>query len=63
MVTHGIHWLPMCDVIVVMDDGRIVWSGTYPDLTRDGLLAKYLNMSVAQDNSLKGAGVPKVVLT
>ncbi|PVD27422.1 hypothetical protein C0Q70_12580 [Pomacea canaliculata] len=60
MVTHGIHWLPMCDVIVVMDDGKIVWSGTYPDLTRDGLLAKYLNMSVAQDNSLKGAGVPKV---
>ncbi|XP_053387287.1 multidrug resistance-associated protein 1-like [Mercenaria mercenaria] len=36
LVTHGIHWLPMVDRIIVMKDGRISESGTYSDLINMG---------------------------
>jgi ABC-type multidrug transport system ATPase subunit len=32
LVTHALHFLPSCDHILVMDNGRIAESGTYQDL-------------------------------
>jgi ABC-type protease/lipase transport system fused ATPase/permease subunit len=32
LVTHALHFLPFCDHILVMDNGRIAESGTYQDL-------------------------------
>ncbi|BFZ17594.1 hypothetical protein BsWGS_20633 [Bradybaena similaris] len=32
LVTHGIHWLPLVDQIVVMDQGQITELGTYEQL-------------------------------
>ena len=31
-MTHGVHWLPMVDTIVVMENGRIRDVGTYEEL-------------------------------
>jgi ABC-type multidrug transport system fused ATPase/permease subunit len=32
LVTHALHFLPFCDHILVMDNGRTAESGTYQDL-------------------------------
>ena len=32
LVTHALHFLPFCDHVLVMDNGRIAESGTYQDL-------------------------------
>ncbi|XP_062608623.1 multidrug resistance-associated protein 1-like [Saccostrea cucullata] len=32
LVTHGVHWLPKVDLIVVMDEGTISEVGTYEEL-------------------------------
>ncbi|KAE8746345.1 ABC-transporter, subfamily C member 06 [Frankliniella occidentalis] len=32
LVTHGIHYLPDTDLVVVLDDGKIAECGTYQDL-------------------------------
>ncbi|XP_070201565.1 ATP-binding cassette sub-family C member 3-like [Littorina saxatilis] len=51
LVTHGIHWLPMCDSIVVMDQGHIVQTGTYEQLLKhDGPFAQLLKNQLRQDN-------------
>ncbi|KAH9499530.1 Multidrug resistance-associated protein 1 [Bulinus truncatus] len=43
LVTHGIHWLPMVDYIIVLQQGQIIQTGTYEDLlTRDGPFAQLL---------------------
>ncbi|KAK3084438.1 hypothetical protein FSP39_013539 [Pinctada imbricata] len=43
LVTHGVHWLPMVDVVVVMVNGRISEMGTYNQLiTHDGPFAQFL---------------------
>ncbi|ESP02879.1 hypothetical protein LOTGIDRAFT_110718, partial [Lottia gigantea] len=34
LVTHGVHWLPMVDNILVMNDGRITERGTYAELIK-----------------------------
>lgn len=50
MVTHGVHWLPMCDFIVVMEQGRVIQTGTYTQLlTYDGPFARYLKMYLRED--------------
>lgn len=36
LVTHQLQFLPVCDRILVMDDGRIVDTGSYEALTSDG---------------------------
>ena len=43
LVTHGIGFLPQCDVIVVMADGRITEVGSYTELIEnDGDFAQFL---------------------
>ncbi|XP_045182658.2 multidrug resistance-associated protein 1-like [Mercenaria mercenaria] len=66
LVTHGIHWLPMVDKILVITDGKISETGTYEELiSRDGpfanLVQTYLenNESDADDTEVHTAnGVP-----
>ncbi|KAK3802036.1 hypothetical protein RRG08_064629 [Elysia crispata] len=36
MVTHGVHWLPLVDIIIVMDHGKITETGTYEELMNRG---------------------------
>ncbi|KAK3775938.1 hypothetical protein RRG08_000349 [Elysia crispata] len=43
MVTHGVHWLPLVDAIIVMDQGKITEAGTYEQLMmHDGPLAQFV---------------------
>ncbi|RUS91376.1 hypothetical protein EGW08_000893 [Elysia chlorotica] len=43
MVTHGVHWLPLVDSIIVMDQGKITEAGTYKELmTHDGPFAQFV---------------------
>ncbi|XP_012941583.2 canalicular multispecific organic anion transporter 2 [Aplysia californica] len=43
LVTHGIHWLPLTDHIIVMDQGRITESGSYQQLmNHDGPFAEFV---------------------
>ena len=44
LVTHGIEFLPQCDVIVVMVDGQITEVGSYTELIdNDGAFAQFLH--------------------
>ena len=44
LVTHGIGFLPQCDVIVVMVDGQITEVGSYTELiNNDGAFAQFLH--------------------
>ncbi|KAK7488019.1 hypothetical protein BaRGS_00020764, partial [Batillaria attramentaria] len=54
LVTHGVHWLPMVDMIVVMTDGRISEMGSYDQLLIQTLKAQMLQRvdSVTSDHSL-----------
>ena len=43
LVTHGIGFLPQCDVIVVIADGQITEVGSYNELIEnDGAFAQFL---------------------
>lgn len=43
LVTHGLAHLPQCDMIVVMDGGRIVEQGSYSELIENhGVFADFL---------------------
>lgn len=43
LVTHGVHWLPFVDSVVVMKDGQVSESGTYVELlARNGTLAQFI---------------------
>ncbi|XP_070202775.1 multidrug resistance-associated protein 1-like [Littorina saxatilis] len=62
MVTHGIHWLPMCDSIVVMDQGHIVQTGTYEQLLKhDGPFAQYLKTHLRQDTDDLDPEIQKIL--
>ncbi|XP_067676997.1 ATP-binding cassette sub-family C member 2-like [Haliotis asinina] len=51
LVTHGVHWLPMVDVIVVMDQGEITEVGSYEDLLdHDGPFAQFLKTYLQEGN-------------
>eukprot|EP01002_Notosolenus_urceolatus_P004501 NODE_218_length_2460_cov_12.452509_g169_i0.p1 GENE.NODE_218_length_2460_cov_12.452509_g169_i0~~NODE_218_length_2460_cov_12.452509_g169_i0.p1 ORF type:complete len:769 (+),score=229.86 NODE_218_length_2460_cov_12.452509_g169_i0:233-2308(+) len=36
-VTHQVQYLPRCDRVVAVDNGRIIFNGTFDELTRSGL--------------------------
>ncbi|KAK7499875.1 hypothetical protein BaRGS_00008966 [Batillaria attramentaria] len=55
LVTHGVHWLPMVDEIIVMSDGAISETGSYDQLmSHNGPFAQflklYLQLSEDSDN-------------
>ncbi|GFR98147.1 multidrug resistance-associated protein 1 [Elysia marginata] len=50
LVTHGVHWLPQVDHILVVTDGRISESGSYEELlSHDGVFAQFLKTYLTQD--------------
>ncbi|XP_050416421.2 multidrug resistance-associated protein 1-like [Patella vulgata] len=43
LVTHGVHWLPKTDLIIVMNEGEISEVGSYNELVcHDGKFAQFL---------------------
>ncbi|WAR06335.1 MRP1-like protein [Mya arenaria] len=51
LVTHGVHWLPMVDTIVVMIDGRVSEMGSYEELlSHDGAFAQFLKTYLTQEH-------------
>ncbi|PVD27025.1 hypothetical protein C0Q70_12175 [Pomacea canaliculata] len=51
LVTHGVHWLPMTDLIVVINDGEISEMGKYEDLlAKEGDFAIFLKTYLAMEN-------------
>ena len=57
LVTHGIAFLPQCDVIVVMVDGQITEVGSYTELiNNDGAFAQFLHTYKGVDESEQETG-------
>ncbi|GFS26380.1 multidrug resistance-associated protein 1, partial [Elysia marginata] len=53
LVTHGIHWLPMVDQILVLHQGQILQVGTYEELlSKDGPFAQYLRNYLMEDEEV-----------
>ncbi|GFR92022.1 multidrug resistance-associated protein 1 [Elysia marginata] len=51
LVTHGIHWLPLVDNVIVLRDGRVSEQGTYKELlTHDGAFAQFLKDALAHES-------------
>ncbi|XP_056002528.1 multidrug resistance-associated protein 1-like isoform X2 [Ostrea edulis] len=51
LVTHGVHWLPKVDLVVVMDNGTISEVGTYEELMqRRGTFSQFLKTYLLQDD-------------
>ncbi|XP_021347161.1 multidrug resistance-associated protein 1-like isoform X1 [Mizuhopecten yessoensis] len=51
LVTHGVHWLPNVDRIIVMDGGQISEIGTYEELLQhNGPFAHFLQTFLLNDN-------------
>ena len=52
LVTHGVHWLPMVDQIVVIVDGRVTELGSYDELlSHDGAFAQFLKQYLTQEHN------------
>ncbi|GFN99336.1 multidrug resistance-associated protein 1 [Plakobranchus ocellatus] len=50
LVTHGVHWLPQVDHILVMTNGKISESGSYEELlSHDGPFAQFLKQYLTQE--------------
>ena len=50
-MTHGVHWLPLVDEIIVLSDGKISEMGSYNQLMdHDGPFAQFLKTYFTQDN-------------
>ena len=51
-MTHGVHWLPSVDKIVVMTQGEISDYGSYEELmSRDGVFAQFLKSYLLKEES------------
>ncbi|XP_067674237.1 multidrug resistance-associated protein 1-like [Haliotis asinina] len=51
LVTHGIHWLPEVDSILVMTSGQISEKGTYEELLQsNGPFSKFLQTYLLENN-------------
>lgn len=54
LVTHGVHWLPMVDTIVVIVDGKISELGSYEELmSHDGTFAQFLKTYLNQEEEVE----------
>ena len=57
LVTHGIGFLPQCDVIVVMADGQITEVGSYNELLENnGAFAHFLRSRQNVDSEEQAPG-------
>ena len=55
LVTHGLGFLPQCDLIVVLDNGQISEVGTYAELVdNDGAFAEFIRTYAAPDENEEG---------
>ena len=53
LVTHGVTFLPQCDMIVVMKDGRVSEAGSYDDLLEgDGAFAEFIKTYLLETEDL-----------
>ncbi|XP_059153099.1 multidrug resistance-associated protein 1-like [Physella acuta] len=53
LVTHGVHWLPMVDQIIVLHWGHVLQTGSYEDLLRrDGPFAQFLKNYLLDDDEV-----------
>ena len=51
-MTHGLSFLPQCDLIVVMNEGRITEVGSYSELIdNDGPFAEFIRAYAATDEN------------
>lgn len=51
-MTHAIHWLPLVENIIVMENGTISEIGTYDELmTHNGAFAQFLLQYLTQESS------------
>ncbi|XP_067676618.1 multidrug resistance-associated protein 1-like isoform X2 [Haliotis asinina] len=51
LVTHGVHWLPQVDTIIVLTNGQISEIGTYEELMiHNGAFAQFLTTYLTQHN-------------
>nr|XP_034320755.1 multidrug resistance-associated protein 1 isoform X2 [Crassostrea gigas] len=51
LVTHGVHWLPKVDLIVVMDNGTISEVGSYEELMQEkGAFSQFLEAYLLQED-------------
>ncbi|KAG1691087.1 Multidrug resistance-associated protein 1 [Nymphon striatum] len=66
MVTHGLSYLPQCDNIIVMKDGRISEVGSYNDLvSRNGAFAEFLIQymnETGENTDISKVDVDKIIL-
>lgn len=52
LVTHALHFLPLVDRILVMDNGKIAEEGTYNELVQqDGAFSRLVKQFGAQDDT------------
>ena len=51
LVTHGVHWLPKVDEVVVMTNGKISERGSYEELvSHDGAFAQFLKQYLLSED-------------
>ena len=51
-MTHGLSFLPQCDLIVVMNEGRITEVGSYSELIdNNGHFAEFIRTYAATDEN------------
>lgn len=52
LVTHGVHWLPHVDKIIVLTNGEISEVGSYEELlSHNGVFAQFLKDYLMSDDS------------
>ncbi|XP_070201960.1 multidrug resistance-associated protein 1-like isoform X2 [Littorina saxatilis] len=61
LVTHGLHWLPMVDEVIVMHDGKISERGSYEELvSHDGPFAQFLKTYLTEVFEVEEAEDPDI---
>ncbi|PVD27629.1 hypothetical protein C0Q70_12795 [Pomacea canaliculata] len=64
LVTHGIHWLPMVDEIIVLSDNGISEKGSYDTLmSHDGPFARFLKLHLQQKEESEEAEDPETFMS
>eukprot|EP01035_Chromulina_nebulosa_P019561 gene19561-25461_t len=59
LVTHHVHLLNQCDLIVVLEEGSIKACGTYDELSKSGLDISKLVPQVDEDKNSEGLASPR----